>query len=140
MDLPYTSKHNAHLQSMDIYIDISNANLINTQYVKLKLSPPFPPLPTFMSTLSKIQLDKRRFVHRMGPYYRQASAEGDASLERFLQSIFRHYCDRWPLDRRDYPDLDVMKAYLEVERTVSYCNISAHSVYITTDYYFVLSS
>lgn len=55
----------------------------------------------------------------MGPYYRQATAEGDKSQEKFLQVVYRQYCNRWPIDQRDFPDLDFMNAYVEAQRLVS---------------------
>ncbi|KAF8166960.1 hypothetical protein BJ912DRAFT_1067751 [Pholiota molesta] len=64
----------------------------------------------------QIQIDKQRFVHRMGPYYLQAYSEGTAQEAEFFQAVFRHHCDRWPVNAKDYPDLDFMKADLENQR------------------------
>lgn len=72
-----------------------------------------------MSTPAKIQLEKRRFIHRMGPYHRQATAEGDKSQERFLEAVFRQYRERWPIDTRDYPDIEFMKKAEEAQRVVN---------------------
>ncbi|KJA24435.1 hypothetical protein HYPSUDRAFT_200648 [Hypholoma sublateritium FD-334 SS-4] len=71
---------------------------------------PTPPTP------SKTQLDKRRFIHRMGPYFRQARAEGLSSEAQFLKAIWTQYCNRWPVNARDYLDLDIMQSHMDVKR------------------------
>lgn len=64
------------------------------------------------------QIDKRQFIHRMGPYYLQALAEGPEQVTEFFKVIFHNHCDRWPVNAKDYPDLDFMKADLENQRRV----------------------
>lgn len=55
----------------------------------------------------------------MGPYYRQAAAEGDKSEVKFLQTVFSQYCTRWPLNTKDLSELDDMEGFMEAERKVS---------------------
>jgi hypothetical protein len=78
------------------------------------------PLPKAEATPANIQaqIDKRRFIHRMGPYYLQAHSEGKAEEVEFFKVVFEHHCMRWPVNAREYPDLDFMKADLENQRKV----------------------
>ncbi|KAF8177455.1 hypothetical protein BJ912DRAFT_1063618 [Pholiota molesta] len=47
-----------------------------------------------------------RFIHKMGPYYRQAKKEKQEEV--FFAAAFSHYCDRFP-DTQRYLDLDYRK-------------------------------
>lgn len=72
------------------------------------------------------QLDKRRFIHRMGPYYLQA--QNEEREEDFFILVFTHYRERWPIDPSKYFDNDFMNRDMERQKKVrkSSCRICLH--------------
>lgn len=60
-----------------------------------------------MYSATKEQLDKRRFIHRMGPYYLQARSED--KVDDFFAMVFVHYVDRWPIDTSKYINAALQK-------------------------------
>ncbi|KJA17058.1 hypothetical protein HYPSUDRAFT_57905 [Hypholoma sublateritium FD-334 SS-4] len=68
-----------------------------------------------MYSATREQLDKRRFIHRMGPYYLQAKSED--KVDDFFAMVFAHYMDRWPIDTSKYINADFKKSDMERQKT-----------------------